>query len=260
MARAFNILVCLLLAISSWHSVYAQKPFWTDGYFHDAKYSYIEVTSATGWEVADARKKAYQEIINRRSIATGTNAQVHIQQETLTVESSHDLIVKSRIVDEYIEQLEPGLYKVYLLVQTAKNPTFEYENVLISDKYPFSARVLVPGWAQIYKGSKVKGGLIIAGEVIGVGGIVLSYSMKSSYDRLIQQDPKHAKTYAQYADMWQNIAYGAIAFTAAIYVYNLIDGSVARGKKRIFINNDLAFSPVYMPQSNTIGLAMKMNF
>lgn len=253
----------MLTLLSGEQSVAAQsqKPFWADGYFQDADYSYIEVTSAIGWEIADARQKAYQEIISRRSLATGADSKVIIKNNEATVESNHDLIVKSRIIDEYVEYLEPGTYKVYLLVQTAKNPTYTFESVSVTNKYPFSGRCFVPGMAQIYKGSKTKGGLIIAGEALGVAGIVTSFSMMSSYDKLIQEDPANAATYSANADMWQNIGYGCIAFTAAIYIYNIIDGAVAPGKDhvRIIPNRNIAIAPMATPRGD-VGLAMRINF
>ena len=235
------------------------KPFWADGYFYDAENSYIEVASAIGWEIADARKNAYQEIINRRSLATGTDAKVVIKSNNISIESNHDLIVKSRIVDEYIEQLEPGRYKIYLLVQTVKNPTYNYEQITITDKYPFSVRSFVPGWQQFYKGSKVKGGLIVGTEGLGIGGIITCFCMKASYDKLIQEDPKHAVEYSSSADTWQNVGFGFVAFTAAIYIYNIIDAAVAPGTKRIFVNNAVVFAPI-VSYDGSIGLAMKYNF
>lgn len=255
------VCITLLALILGGQSVFAkkQRPFGADGYHYDAQNSYLEVVSAIGWEAADARQKAYKEIISRRDIATGTDAQVSIKSGNISVESNHDLIVKARVIDEYIEQLEPGRYKAYLLVQTAKNPTFNFEQVTITDKYPFSARCFVPGMAQIHKGSIAKGSVIIGAEALGVAGIVLSYSMKASDERLMQEDPKHMAEYNARANMWQNIGYGAIAFTAAVYIYNLIDGAVAPGKKRVFVNNSLAIAPIVTYDGN-VGFAMKYNF
>lgn len=262
--RLFVTCITLLALFTGGQSVLAQakKPFWADGFFKDADNSYIEVASAVGWEISDARKKAYQEIINRRSLATGTEAKVAMSGRELSVESNHDLIVKSRIIDEYIENVESGTYKVYLLVQTAKNPTYELESVIISNKYPFSGRVFVPGMAQIYKGSKVKGGIIIGAEALGVAGIVTSFSMQASNLALIQQDPKHKATYASNANTWQNIGFGCIAFTAAVYIYNIIDGIVAPGKPHIQIgskNYNVAFAPMATPRGD-YGLVMQVKF
>lgn len=236
-----------------------ERPLWVDGYHYDANNSYIEVVSATGWEIANARDKAYDEILRRRGIATGTNAQVSTSLGNITVESNHNLIVKARVLDEYVEEIGPGSYKVYLLVQTAKNPMYNYEQVTVSDKYPFSARCFVPGMAQIYKGSIAKGCVIIGAEALGVAGIVTCFCMKASSERLIKDDPKHAQAYADRAYMWQNIGYGCIAFTAAVYIYNIIDGAVARGQKRIFVNNNLAIAPTVTMDGN-VGIAMRCNF
>lgn len=260
----FITCIALLALLMSGQSVTAQnqKPFWADGYFQDLNNSYVEVASAIGWEVADARKKAYQEIINRRSLATGTDATVVMKDKNISVESNHDLIVKSRVIDEYIERIESGTYKVYLLVQTAKNPSFQLESVAVTNKYPFSARCFVPGMAQIHKGSITKGGIIIGAEALGIGGIVTSFCMRASNLALIQQDPKHKATYAQRANTWGNIGYGCIAFTAAIYIYNIIDGAVATGKPHIQVGSnsyDMAFAPMVTPQGD-MGLAMQVNF
>lgn len=170
-----------------------------------------------------------------------------------------------RIIDQYWEN-SPDNNWTYgsFLVQVCKgNNCSNWEHVAINTtKYPFSARCFVPGMAQIYKGSKVKGGLIIGGEVLGVAGIVTCFSMKASNERLIQEDPKHATIYADRADMWQNIGWGCVAFTAAVYIYNVIDGAIAPGKKHIQIGSksyDCAFAPVVTTRGD-LGLAMRMNF
>lgn len=257
----FTLSACLL----GGQGVTAQeKPFWADGFFADAENSYIEVTSATDYDQATARQKAYDEIIKRRSIATGTNAQVSTSQNMASIESSHNLIVKSRIIDEYVERTPGSPYKVYLLVQTAKNPTYEYEDVSVTRKYPFSGRCFVPGAAQIWKGNKGKGGFFIAATALGAGGIVASFCMKSSYEKLIQEDPKYAMEYSQKADMWQNIGFGCIAFTAAIYLWNVIDGAVAPGKEHVWIRKSskikgVSLAPTASPYGD-FGLAMQLKF
>lgn len=178
-------------------------------------------------------------------------------------EQGYKLNESYRIIEEYWEYTTEWAYG-YFLVQINNTPqTRGWERVEVSTtKYPFSGRVFVPGMAQIYKGSKVKGGLIIGGEVLGVAGIVTSFSMKSSYEKLMQEDPKHAADYSSNADTWQNIGWGCIAFTAAVYVYNIIDGAVASGKRHIQIGSksyNYAIAPVATPRGD-IGLAMQINF
>ena len=137
------------------YSYSAEKPFWVKGYFKEVANSYIEVVSAFDYDLKGAKDKAAKEILRRRSLATGAEVNVKLDGSNVQVASEHNLIVKARIVDEYIDHMPDG-YTVYLLVQTAKNPTFTYEPVILSDEYKFSGRVFVPGMAQLYKGSKTK--------------------------------------------------------------------------------------------------------
>jgi hypothetical protein len=168
-----------------------------------------------------------------------------------------------RIVEEYWEFNDDWAYG-YFLVQVAKElKCTNWERVDVNTtKYPFSARCLVPGMAQIWKGSKAKGGSMIALEAIGVGGIVASFCMKGSYERLMEEDPKFKQEYSDKADMWQNIGYGCIAFTAAVYVWSFIDGAVAPGKKHIQIGSksyEYALAPIASPRGD-LGLAMQVKF
>ena len=168
-----------------------------------------------------------------------------------------------RIIEEFWEFKGNWAYGYFLVQVSNELKCTNWERIELSTtKYPFSARCFVPGMAQFYKGSMVKGGLIIGGEVVGVAGIVTCFSMKGSYEKLMVEDPKHKATYSQNADMWQNIGIGCIAFTAAVYVYNVIDGAIASGKPHIQIGSksyDLAFAPVATPRGD-IGLAMQVKF
>lgn len=170
-----------------------------------------------------------------------------------------------RIIDQYWKNSDDNnwTYGSFLVQVCKSNNCTNWERVDINTtKYPFSGRVFVPGMAQIYKGSKVKGGLIIGGEVLGVAGIVTSFSMKASCERYIQEDPKHATKYADRADMWQNIGWGCIAFTAAVYIYNIIDGAIAPGQPHIQIGSksyNYAMAPMITPRGD-FGLAMQVKF
>lgn len=170
-----------------------------------------------------------------------------------------------RIIEEYWEYTSDWAYG-YFLVQVANDlKCTNWEHVeMNTTKYPFSARCFVPGMAQIYKGSKVKGGLIIGGEALGVAGIVTCFSMKAQNERWLQESKKASdqQYYADRADMWQNIGFGAIAFTAAIYIYNVIDGAIAPGQKHIQIGSksyNYAFAPMITTRGD-VGLAMQVKF
>jgi hypothetical protein len=126
----------------------------------------------------------------------------------------------------------------------------------------FSPRVFVPGMAQIHKGSTLKGTLFIAGEVAMIGGIVLAESLRASYNSKINTTHSAAdkKTYINNAGNWQNIRNGFIAGAAAVYVWNVIDGIVAKGKKRVVVfgNTNLRIMPYATPEAG--GVMFALNF
>lgn len=261
--RYILMLLCTLFPLLSMgQSAYSgERPDWTKGYFKEMPNSYVEVVSAFGYDLKEARDKAAKEAIHRRSLATGAEASVRIFGDEVKVDSNHDVIVKARIVDEYIHHTSRG-YTVYLLVQTAKNPTYQYEPVAISEDYPFSARVFVPGMAQIHKGSVTKGALFISGECLFVAGIVTGQLLADNYYQKSHIEKYDAKTRKSYIDranaslMVRNIS---IAGAAAIYVWNVIDGVVAKGNKHIVVGNAaLAMTPYVNPYS--AGLAFNITF
>lgn len=238
-----------------------EKPFWTSGYFKELDNSYIEVVSAFDYDLAGAKNKAVREVIGRRSLATGTEASVSITNNEVAVVSSHGLIVKARIIDEYIHHTTGG-YTIYLLVQTAKNPTWDYESVTLSNEYGFSARAFVPSMAQIYKGSKAKGAVIIATEAAAVAGIIICENQRASYAKKMKEQPKFAKEYNSKADNWENGRNISIGVAAGIWIYNIIDAAVAKGAKRIVVKrgNGSGMSVIPFATPNVAGVSFACQF
>lgn len=179
-----SFLLILLPALSAWGQYVrsGEKPAWTEGFFQEEQNSYIEVVSAFGYDEESARNKAAEVAISRRNLATGAEMGVRVNGGNISVDGDGSLIVKSRIVDEYVEYLNGQGYRVYLLVQTAKNPTYDFEPVNVTDRYPFSMRAFVPGMAQIHKGNTGKGIAFISAEVVMLGGVVACECMRSYYD------------------------------------------------------------------------------
>jgi len=241
-------------------STFAQnRPAWTKGYFEDVRNSYIECVSADGYEPAEARKRAMNLIVERRSLASGANVKVSLQGNDVKVEGGHDLIAKARVIDEYVERLGAGQYRVYLLVQTAKNPSLSYENVKVTERYSFSPRVFVPGMAQLYKGSTTKGALFIAGEIAAIGGIVAFESLRSSKESKINSthNATSRQKYIDDASKMENLRNGFIAGAVAIYAWNIIDGLVAKGKKQVVIGQThLRITPYALPEAAGVKLCL----
>ena len=122
----YRYLCVFVGALLLWQSAFSQdkqeRPEWVDGFFEEARNSYVEVVSAVSYSPEDARKKAMQLILERRSLASGAQAKVQIDGSDVSVTSEHDLIAKARVVDEYTLRLEPGLYRTYLLVINRMRP------------------------------------------------------------------------------------------------------------------------------------------
>ena len=237
-----------------------QRPSWVDGYFQEENNSYIESVSGTGYTETEARNKAASIAIERRSLATGKRVDVQVQSGNVTISGNDNLTVKSRVIDEYRERCN-GEYRVYLLMQTAKNPTYEYERVRVSENYPFSPRVFVPGMAQLHKGSKAKGVMFIIGEAAMLGGVVAFEGLRASAESKINttQNAAQRQQYIDDADNMQNIRNGFIAGALALYAWNVIDGLVAKGKKHVLIGDaNLKVMPYVAPQSQ--GVFLSFNF
>lgn len=171
------------------------------------------------------------------------------------ITKADEIKVIMRIVDEYVSENE---YYFLCMVPNPNVKNIQYDDIAFTNKYGASGfvRSLIPGWGQMYKGSTAKGGIIIGTEALGIGGIVLGYSMKASYEKLILEDPRNASSYSISADTWTNVTYGCIAFTAAVYIYNLIDAIVAPGARRVILNPNkqgLSLYPVLLPSQNYVN-------
>lgn len=232
----------------------------SDGYFLDLQNSYVEVVSAEAYNRSDAHNQAMQKIIERRSMATGSSSHVTIGADgSVSVESDHNVIVKARILNEYVQVMPHG-YRVYLLVQTAKNPMYQYEPVSVSDYYSAGARVLVPGWAQLYKGNKTKGSLIIAAELLSVAGIVLCENQRSDYNNKALEQPRFAQQYYDKASNWETARNISIGVAASVWVYSLIDGLVSKGKQRVLVGRAPSRGLSLMPTLSDKGAGLSLAY
>ncbi|MCL2040809.1 MAG: hypothetical protein FWG84_02050 [Bacteroidales bacterium] len=240
-----------------------ERPDWVNGYNCDLDNSTIRNFQASASTEDDARNKALNLVITGSDLGTGGRYKIDPNNSGLitVVSGNNELTVKARVRDEYCERCGAGNYTVHLLVQTAHNPTYDFEKVNVNDKYPFSPRVFVPGMAQLHKGSTTKGVLFIVGEVVFVGGIVACEGLRSSYESKINttHDPTDRQNYIDNADLMQNLRNGFIAGAAALYVWNVIDGIAAKGKKHVMVvgNSHLCVAPYISPYSNGVMLSLK---
>lgn len=242
-------------------SAQSVEPKWKSQGLMDLTYSYVEVVSADASTVSDARDKAAQAIVQRRNLAVGAEMKVKVVDGKITSSGDQKMIVTARILDEYAEEVGYNNWRVYLLVQTLKHPQYSFENITVTDQYPFSARAFVPGMQQLYKGQKAKGIMFIAAEVACVGGIVVSEGLRTSNINLINST-HNAQQRAQYTDkanMWQNVRNGFIAATAAVYVWNVVDALAAKGARYVK-QGSAQFALAPYTNGETVGFAMNVKF
>lgn len=242
---------------------YGQKaPAWLKGYHLDLKKSELKVVQATGATEQEARTEALRSIIAGQSHATGLRANVSLDGDgAISVSGNDNLKVKARVLDEYTETLGDGRCRIHLLTQVARNPAYDFEDVEVTGRYAFSPACFIPGMAQIRKGSTGKGVFLIAAEAICAGGIILSESQRSSYQSKIKttHNANDKKAFKDKSDNWAMGRNIAIAGAAAFYVWNVIDGVMAKGRKHVVAGkSQLAFAPYYDTRSS--GLALRISF
>lgn len=224
-------------------------------------YTESEATNAA-W--ADALQKSLHELgvvgITEQDInavaANGINAVVKFNR------------MKRRVISSTapIRLASTGKVRIYLLIQVQRNVNgaddfYTLETSRFREKAPVG-RAFVPGMAQFYKGSTGKGIFFIAAEAACIGGIVATECMRSSYASKVKSthDAHKIKTYANRRDNCATARNCCIAGAAVIYVWNVIDGIAAKGKRKAFAwgDTELRMAPYATPEHG--GLALSLNF
>jgi hypothetical protein len=232
---------------------------------------------ATNRAWADALKKSLHEL----GVVGITNQDIDAVAEKgiEAVVSFNKMKRRALCTTKFIPQENGQTGKVYVLIQVQRNVNgkddfYEADTHICNDPvfdealtgyltgdYPFSPRAFIPGMAQLHKGSKGKGILFIVGEIALVGGIVAFEGLRTSYESKINttHDAASKRNYIDNADNMQNLRNGFIAGAAALYVWNVIDGIVGKGKKHVTVGTaDVRFLPYVTP--NTGGISLAINF
>ena len=175
--------------------------------------------------------------------------------EVITTEGN-PIQVKARIVDEFFSSKKQSMTTLY---QVALTPNAMFDNFTLTTSYASDPATwglsLIPGAAQMHKGSYLKGGIIMGGTVALAGGLVAFESMRSSYLAKINQThsadvKKEYNNRAGNCATARNICIGGLA---ALYVYNIVDAFVAPGARRIIVTPAVTGQGQY-------GVGMQYNF
>lgn len=268
MNRYLFLMVCTLLScgISSAQKSTNLKPKWVgntpkstskDFYFvevfSDAASSLDAARTAVKQNIASnverTDKVSVTEVFEDHSKQYYSNGNVSFNgqdsyQLNLSVEGSARPIT-SRRIDEYWETAERGgnnrfvYHALYAIERQGVHADFS--GIRATSSYGVHGlwrSAIVPGWGQLYKGSTLKGGLIMGGTAALIGATIYTDCMRADYSRKINKthSAENKRTYATRRDnfaMGRNICLGTLG---ALYIYNLIDAIVAPGARRIVVH------------------------
>lgn len=202
-----------------------------------------------------------------------------MQNLSLRMEKEHSIHINSlggsqtevcRTIDEYWVY-EHGVYKLNVLYTIPKYMLPGYtgklgnsydDEIKVTTNYGASGFMsIIPGVAQIYKGSTGKGITFLSAEIVSAVGIVLCENNRASYVNKAIEQPKFMKEYTERANNWETGRNIAIGVAGAIYVWNLVDAFVAKGGKRVIVKRNstsLTASPIATPAG--AGVNVKLNF
>ncbi|MCH5174730.1 MAG: hypothetical protein J1F40_02465 [Prevotellaceae bacterium] len=247
-----------------------------------------EIASASATSLDAVRNQCLSELISSSGLSTGVvvtsdyksneklsqlwdngklTERVDYNAVTTTSVKSKEIHLFVENIDEYWTRDNSGNYymtKLYAKSELGQAPLFD--NVELTTNYASDPATwglaLIPGAAQIHKGSYLKGGLILGGTVALVGGIIFTETQRADYVSKIAKthnaDLKRA--YATKRDHFatgRNICIGAVS---ALYVYNLIDAIVTPGARRIVVHqrpngNTYTFIPTISTEGNPMMTA-----
>lgn len=276
-SKAVLCITALLLSLSALASGKDGRPRWISQppVASNNTFEY-KVISIDAHNVSEARGMVPQELTNylesnkKVKIASastavvtghGNNVDEHTSFEMKAVVEGEPITVVAKIIDEYYEPGHAmGNYFFLVALGNPRASSVNFDKVQITDKYGAEGlwrSAICPGWGQMYKGSQVKGLVVLGAEVLAIGGVVAFEGMRSSYVTKAVKQPRYAQQYRAKASNCQNIRNGFIAGAAAIYVYNLIDAIVAPGTRYVKTKS-LAFQPMLTPEG--AGLMVAYHF
>ncbi len=289
--RILSLLCCVAVLMCCHTTLYAKeksdklKPKWVTHALPESKSGTYFFVRATGIAATleGAKQQAFvsmaQKLEQERGLTVNTsvfvkakttqnqygrNAEYTKETEMEVIEKGHQLKIVCREIDQYWIY-DDGKYEVHVLYTVADKNRYggSYDDkITLTSKYGAAGLLsVIPSVGQFYKGSYVKGGLILGGEIIAAGGIILCENTRASYIKKMHEQPKYAEEYNSLADSWETGRNICIGVAAALYVYNLIDAFVTPGARRVKVEpSRVNFAPVPYADNNSIGIGIAMKF
>ncbi len=278
--------LCFATAVAQQKSDRLRPRWLTSSLPRNLSPSYIFLdASGTGSTLEEARQRSFVNLSTKLEHERGikVNSSVKVNSNTTRengrnnrqtrqsyqmecVENGKEITMTTRIVDEYWERDANGYICHMLYTITDNNyPGGSYEDdIRLTTSYGAKGFFysLIPGAGQLYKGSKLKGSLILGGTAACAGMIVVAENQRSSYVKKMKEKPKDMEFYNDKAGNWENVRNGFIGAAAVLYVYNLIDAAVAPGRRRVIVKKrqraHFSLAPTW--DTEHVGMALVMNF
>lgn len=165
----------------------------------------------------------------------------NLEQKTFEVITTEGkpIKVKAHVVDEYFLPQQQSMTTLY---QVALTPNAIFDKYRLTDSYASDPATwglsLIPGAAQMHKGSYLKGGIIIGGTAAIAAGTIICESLRNK--NIVKINQSHSADVRKYYNdkanncvTARNVCLGTLA---ALYIYNIVDAFVAPGARRIIVH------------------------
>ena len=196
--------------------------------------------------LAKITSQAGVEITSEVTVQTANQSEFRNNVATLveTIDFQKTTVIKGKNVNiafvqvsEYYEYAY-GRYQYWELYEISTNSeSFKPYIPQYTDRYGMTAAwrsAIVPGWGQFHKGKTGKGVLFLTTEIAFVSGAVF-FNMRQSDNMRKSQETTNltlVREFRDRADKWALYRNVAIGGAAGIYVWNVLDAALAKGKIR----------------------------
>jgi hypothetical protein len=230
---------------------------WVDGVFPAKKGDFeYSVARGEGATLSDARNDAFSGLltdlgnkagvtVNSQTIAEiksslNYNAGSENYQESTSNLTTHKIDREGfkasfTKVSEYYEYAH-GRYLLWELYEVSRSgKPFDAYIPEYTTHYGGSAlwrSMIVPGWGQFHKKKVAKGVIMLTAEVAAISGLAFCEIQRSDNWRKSSEttNVRIAKEYRDIADDWELRRNIFIGVTAGIYLWNVLDAALAKGK------------------------------
>lgn len=168
-----------------------------------------------------------------------------------------------KLIDEYWTW--DGLhYEYHTLYAVSESQEPQFDDFSFSSTYGAAPVVMsiIPGVGQLYKGSTVKGICLLGGTAALAVGALFCDNERADYKNKMKEQPQYAQTYNTKANNYETARNVCIGAAAAVWLYNIFDAALAKGKRRIVVKpangSYISFNPIATPSS--AGITLTYNF